>query len=94
MRIPLACIMERLTRLDTRMGSKVGESEGSRAWTRQFRGDISTEKQHPSRPDHCYYCFGLTLVLFSFSTFLNSNSQPHLLCENQELEQGKETRWS
>ena len=54
--MPLACMMERLTRLDTRMGTRVGETEGSWAWTRQFRGDISTEKQHPSRPDHCYYC--------------------------------------
>ena len=56
--MPLACMMERLTRLDTRIGTRVGETEGSSAWTRQFRGDINTEKQHPSRPDqHCYYCF-------------------------------------
>ena len=50
-RMPLACTMARLTRVDTSIGRSVGQSEGSQAWTRQFRGEISTEKQHPSRPD-------------------------------------------
>ena len=44
-------MMARLTRLDTRMGRSVGQSEGRWVWTRQFRGETSTEKQQPSSPE-------------------------------------------